>query len=240
MADGPAHQQYRCKTSMSSRRQRGLQFCSDLSDTVLLNPPKYNTLRHSAQFLPHPFSESRPTHFGAVDLESVFNDTFAELGCELRGGADEPLYMPRARPGAPDLIHYTRDYFASALHEVAHWCIAGDERRRRVDYGYWYAPDGRTAAQQRAFEQVEIRPQALEWLFNLCCGHRFLVSADNLEAGLGASECFVAAVSAQARAYVRALRGEGSIPVRGRCFALALGRFYGRPLPREDEVVLPS
>ena len=46
-------------------------------------------------------------------------------------------------------------------------------------------------AQQQAFERVEVKPQALEWLFNLCCGHRFRISADNLEAGRGASATLI-------------------------------------------------
>lgn len=175
--------------------------------------------------------------FLSQDLERIFNHVFFELGCQLCGGVDEPLYTPRASISERDVIRYTRDYFSSALHEVAHWCIAGDERRRLEDYGYWYAPDGRTAAQQHAFERVEVKPQALEWLFNACCGHRFRVSADNLEAGLGASSDFVAAVTNQAHIYARALRSEGGLPARGRRFALALCRFYERALPREEEMV---
>lgn len=192
-----------------------------------------------ARFCATPPGPSSAPVFLAGDLERIFNATFAELGCQLRGGAAEPLYQPRREAAELDVIHYTRDYYASALHEVAHWCIAGDRRRREVDYGYWYAPDGRTPAQQQVFEQVEIRPQALEWLFHLCCGHRFRLSADNLESGVGASTAFRDAVTDQARRYVRALQGEGSVPARGRRFGLVLCDFYGRPLPREEEVNLP-
>lgn len=197
-------------------------------------------LADSPLMLPDCSSRFRPENFLAAELELLFSDTFPAEGCVLRGGASEPLYAPRSTPAAVDVIHYTRDYFASALHEVAHWCIAGVERRRQVDYGYWYAPDGRTTAQQRAFEQVEIKPQALEWLFHLCCGHRFRISADNLENGLGASHDFVAAVSEQARSYVQAFAEAGALPARGRAFALALCRAYGQPLPEQNEVVLRS
>lgn len=55
--------------------------------------------------------------------------------------------------------------FNSALHEISHWTIAGAKRRLLPDLGYWYAPDGRTKEQQDLFEQVEIKPQAIEWLF---------------------------------------------------------------------------
>ncbi len=66
--------------------------------------------------------------------------------------------------------------------------MAGEARRRLPDFGYWYAPDGRTAAQQQAFERVEIKPQALECLFTLACGRHFQVSQDNLFADFDTSE----------------------------------------------------
>ncbi len=42
--------------------------------------------------------------------------------------------------------------------------------------GYWYAPDGHTQEQQALFEQVEIKPQAIEWLFAQAFGRKFRVS----------------------------------------------------------------
>ena len=115
-------------------------------------------------------------------LEVVFDACFAQsLHTRLRGGADEPLYQPAHAPGQYHILYYREDFFASALHEVAHWCIAGPQRRLQTDFGYWYAPDGRSAAQQRAFERVECAPQALEWFFAKACGYRFCVSFDNLE-----------------------------------------------------------
>jgi elongation factor P hydroxylase len=63
-----------------------------------------------------------------------------------------------------------------------------EQRRKLPDLGYWYAPDGRTAEQQALFEQVEIKPQAIEWLFATAFGRKFRVSLDNLtgEGGDGA------------------------------------------------------
>lgn len=120
--------------------------------------------------------------FHSERLERVFAGCFAEkLHTRLRGGADEPLYQPALEQGNPHVLYYRADYFASALHEVAHWCIAGAARRLQVDFGYWYAPDGRSGAAQQAFEVVESKPQALEWYFAKACGYRFRVSADNLE-----------------------------------------------------------
>jgi elongation factor P hydroxylase len=120
--------------------------------------------------------------FSATRLERVFDDCFlAEYHTCLRGGAPEPLY----EPGRPSILWYRDDFFASALHEVAHWCIAGEERRRQLDFGYWYTPDGRDARQQAAFEAVESKPQALEWYFSFACGYRFRPSLDNLGAASG-------------------------------------------------------
>lgn len=117
----------------------------------------------------------------AADLEVLFARCFeSEFGTRLQGGAEEPLYRA-AGTRREATIFYTRDYFRSALHEIAHWCVAGAVRRRQDDYGYWYAPDGRDAATQRAFEQAEILPQAWELVFCAACAHPFRVSADNLE-----------------------------------------------------------
>ena len=114
-------------------------------------------------------------------LTALFNRLFSDAeNTELEGGADEPLYEP-ANDAAPAKIYFRADYAASALHEVAHWCIAGAERRGLVDYGYWYSPDGRDADAQRRFLQVESRPQALEWAFSQACGRDFRLSLDNLD-----------------------------------------------------------
>ena len=107
----------------------------------------------------------------ATDLETLFRDTFFERHhTVLEGGFEEPVYLAGTPvAGEPARIRYTRDYFRSALHEVAHWCVAGPRRRRLDDYGYWYAPDGRDAAAQAEFLRVEVRPQALEALFCAAC-----------------------------------------------------------------------
>lgn len=121
--------------------------------------------------------------YDAARLERVFDHCFyTEFRTRLRGGAPEPLYQPATEDSDFHMLWYREDFFASALHEAAHWCIAGEARRRQVDFGYWYAPDGRDAAQQADFEAVEYKPQALEWFFSLGCGYRFRLSADNLAA----------------------------------------------------------
>ncbi|MFT4799255.1 MAG: elongation factor P hydroxylase [Candidatus Azotimanducaceae bacterium] len=114
----------------------------------------------------------------ADQVVSVFSDCFLMTHqTRLVGGANEPFYQ--AGVDGSCRIHFCYDYISSALHEVAHWCIAGPHRRGLDDYGYWYQGE-RNAHQQRGFEQVEINPQALEWIFSEALGIRFRVSADNL------------------------------------------------------------
>lgn len=115
------------------------------------------------------------------DLISVFNDTFLDsYNTQLLLGGDEPFYLPVDDEHPHHRIIFARGYFASALHEIAHWCIAGPQRRLLEDYGYWYEPDGRTAEVQAEFEKVEIKPQAVEWILAASCGFPFSVSCDNL------------------------------------------------------------
>ena len=115
----------------------------------------------------------------AHQLMRLFNQAFAKSDkTELIGGAAEPYYQP----GPPHCIYFRADYVRSALHEVAHWCVAGRRRRQVPDYGYWYSPDGREAEQQQAFFAVEARPQAIERCFCEAIGIAFSPSVDNVGA----------------------------------------------------------
>ncbi|GAB5414462.1 MAG: elongation factor P hydroxylase [Congregibacter sp.] len=135
----------------------------------------------------------------AQSIIDVFNRCFhADEYTVLRGGGDEPEYLP-ASGDAPATIIFRQDYASSALHEVAHWCIAGRSRRKLVDYGYWYSADGRSHAQQQQFLQVERKPQALEFLFSEAAGLGFHLSMDNLQAPPSSEERY-----AFARAVARA------------------------------------
>ena len=122
----------------------------------------------------------QPVHL-STDLEMIFARCFSDSEkTRLSGGATEPLYLP-GQEGELHCLYYREDFFASALHEIAHWCIAGPERRKQRDFGYWYAPEGRNLQEQSAFEAVEVAPQALEWVFSRAAGFRFRLSADNLD-----------------------------------------------------------
>jgi elongation factor P hydroxylase len=153
--------------------------------------------------------------FGASVI-AVFNDVFRETDdTVLRGGAAEPYY----EPGAPSVIYFREDFDRSALHEVAHWCVAGSARRNLPDYGYWYATDGRNAEQQSAFYSVEVEPQAIEALFCEALDLAFVVSVDNLTVDANCPKIidFTAAVDRQ----IVRFRQQG-LPDRARRFREAL------------------
>jgi elongation factor P hydroxylase len=99
------------------------------------------------------------------------------------------------------------------------------ERRTLRDYGYWYCPDGRTRSQQQAFETLEVKPQALEWLFSAAVGSWFHVSVDNL-LGDGAVDeaAFRNNVLNQAERYLT-----HGMPKRAGEFFRALRTLYGTP-----------
>ena len=166
----------------------------------------------------------------ASDLEILFKGCFGESErTALMGGADEPLYEPAGSDGEMHVLYYREDFFASALHEIAHWCIAGEARRQLRDFGYWYAPEGRNPEEQQAFEAVEVGPQALEWVLSCAAGYRFRLSVDNLDPATGAlpdTRAFAGAVLARVE-HFQAL----GLPARGRLFFDCLRRHYG---VRED------
>ena len=171
-----------------------------------------------------------PPAFLPARLEGVFENCFAgSCNTRLCGGADEPLYQPAESSAGYHTLYYRGDYFASALHEVAHWCIAGAQRRRQLDFGYWYAPESRSADQQRVFETVECKPQALEWFFSRACAYRFQVSADNLDlASTGQLDipAFTYRVLEQALTWQKA-----GLPARASVFYAALCREFGTATP---------
>lgn len=150
-------------------------------------------------------------------LEQLFADCFFDrYQTRLEGGAHEPFYQA-PRQGKAAVVFYRADYVASALHEVAHWCIAGKGRRQQDDYGYWYAADGRNLLQQQEFERVETKPQALELLFSRAIGLPFRVSVDNLALPDYDTSDFAQNVEACAADWQRV-----GLPERVACFLEAL------------------
>ena len=166
-------------------------------------------------------SEDHERHQVAQLIE-LFNGLFANSeNTRLMYGGDEPVYLPANESCPYHRILFAHGFFNSALHEIAHWCVAGPQRRLLEDFGYWYEPDGRTASQQELFEQVEVKPQALEWIFAKSCGRRFRVSADNL--GLAAEGVIHDDGPFKQRVYEEVLRRlrEG-LPERAARFSQAL------------------
>ena len=136
-------------------------------------------------------------------LEPLNEKVLLAYNTRLVGGFPEPFYKA-AMHDSPAEVQFTRDFERSALHELAHWCIAGDKRRLVDDYGYWYEPDGRSDEQQEIFFQVEVKPQAIEKYFCSTLEIPFQVSLDNL--GNTPSEgvdSFIANVELQYQAYFR-------------------------------------
>lgn len=160
--------------------------------------------------------------FHSKRLERVFALTFEpRFNTRLVGGYDEPSYLP-----ASDQCHYHRlcyreDYFASALHEVAHWCIAGERRRSMEDFGYWYIPGARNQSAQIEFEKMESKPQALECLFSLACNFPFKMSVDNFALDNRPSYYFCAQLAKHIVEYARC-----SMPPRAAAFIQALQKEF--------------
>lgn len=166
------------------------------------------------------------------DLIHLFNECFAEsYNTRLERGGDYPIYLPAfidegnqpsERPY--HVILFAHGYYSSALHEIAHWLVAGEARRQLEDFGYWYEPDGRSAERQREFEQVEVKPQAIEWILATAANFRYFASADNLTGDAGDNSAFKDAVYAQVKQYA-----EKGLPKRAELLRQALSRFYGTP-----------
>lgn len=156
------------------------------------------------------------------DLIVLFNDTFTETeNTVLLKGDQEPIYIPAKNLQPHHQIVFAHGYFASALHEIAHWCIAGKQRRLLEDYGYWYSPDGRDVKQQAEFEKMEVKPQAIEWAFSCVSGKPFAVSTDNLNGAAGDTQGFQNAVKYQALFYLK-----HGFPPRAAEFMDVLQKFY--------------
>ncbi len=176
------------------------------------------------------------------DLIQLFNNTFfEEFNTRLIKGGDQPLYLPAKslseynllansssvnEPCAYHQIIFGRGYYASAFHEISHWCQAGEARRLLEDFGYWYEPDGRNEQQQQKFEQVEIIPQAIEWAFNVAAQKKFHISSDNLSGFQADTNGFKKKVFQQIEIFL-----EHGFPIRAHQFIEVLAQFYNTQLP---------
>ncbi len=160
------------------------------------------------------------------ELIDIFDSCFlAEFNTRLIKGDDEPIYLPADDEQPFNRIVFAHGYYASGMHEISHWCIAGHERRKLVDFGYWYCPDGRDAQTQSQFEDVEVKPQALEWLLCVAAGFPFNVSCDNLSGDVEPDRiAFQRRVHAQVMYYL-----DQGIPARPARLINALREYYHVP-----------
>lgn len=166
------------------------------------------------------------------DLIAIFDRCFSEeYNTRLERGGDYPIYLPAhfdedSVPSERDynVILFAHGYYSSALHEISHWLVAGRSRWGLEDFGYWYEPDGRSAERQREFEQVEVKPQAIEWILATAANFRYFASADNLTGDAGDNSAFKQAVYEQVKIYA-----EKGLPKRAERLRQALSEFYGTP-----------
>ncbi len=170
-------------------------------------------------------------------LIGLFDGCFAQsLNTRLIKGDDEPIYLPADDNFPYHRIVFAHGYYASALHEISHWCIAGARRRLLVDFGYWYCPDGRDQVTQHQFEDVEIKPQALEWLFCVAAGFPFNVSCDNLN-----GSCEPDRIAFQRKVHARLMHYlEQGIPERAAIFINGLHSFYNTPPFNRQQFPYPA
>ncbi|WP_417883894.1 elongation factor P hydroxylase [Vibrio rumoiensis] len=179
-------------------------------------------------------STTKPSHT-PEDIISIFNQTFySSYNTLLVRGEDEPIYLPADENVDYHRIIFAHGFFASAMHEIAHWCVAGPERRLLEDFGYWYEPDGRTAEVQAEFEKVEIRPQAYEWILSVSAGFPFSVSCDNLNGNFEPDRLsFMTKVQQEV---VNIL--EQGLPVRVAMLSNALQSHYQTPPLKAEQFVV--
>ncbi len=166
----------------------------------------------------------------AQDLIKLFDEQFKQTEkTVLIKGDSEPLYLPAKTREDYHQVIFAHGFFSSALHEISHWCIAGIQRRRQLDYGYWYAPDGRSVDEQVAFAAVEAKPQALEWIFHQAAGHKFVVSLDNLSLDPSDFDFFKTKVVQEIERYQLV-----GLPKRAAIFHRALAEAYGQSTDIND------
>ena len=141
------------------------------------------------------------------------------------GGYTEPFYRA-AKDGKMAQIQFSHDYIRSALHELSHWCVAGVERRKRDDFGYWYAADGRNQQQQNEFFKVEVMPQTIEWALSLVCGVAFEASVDNLHNQVQGTDVFIENLGLKMREFLHA-----GFPKRVADIIILLAKYQGLEQP---------
>ncbi|GAB6069947.1 elongation factor P hydroxylase [Thiomicrorhabdus hydrogeniphila] len=160
-------------------------------------------------------------------LVNLFNQIFIpSYNTQLICCEEEPIYRPADETHPHHRIIFAHGFFASALHEISHWCVAGKERRLLEDFGYWYEPDGRSEERQAEFEKVEVKPQALEWIFSKSADFEFHFSADNISLNNQPSPAFKQAVYQQVQYFLK-----NGLPTRAKMWSDSLLTHYRSSKP---------
>ena len=103
-----------------------------------------------------------------------FNHWFSHLNVTLVRGDFEPEYFPATKIALPGSSLRMASLIVLCMKSVTGLLPVTSAVCCQI--WLWYAPDGRTKEQQALFEQVEIKPQAIEWMFSKAFGRRFRVS----------------------------------------------------------------
>lgn len=134
------------------------------------------------------------------------------MPADTNRGLVEEKYRPFIHSQLHTIV-FANGGVSSLLHEISHWFIAGEQRRKFVDYGYWYQPDGRDEIRQIEFEKVEVKPQSLEWIFSDALSIKFNPSADNIKNNNRVSESFLRNLQTQKKHFLTS-----GLPVRADLF----------------------
>jgi elongation factor P hydroxylase len=206
---------------------------ADITEALIylyLMPARFNFLRYTVKCRQQSLRPSVMSHH-YQDLIDIFQQTFYyQYQTRLVKGAGEPVYLPADENNPDHRIEFAHGFFASGLHEISHWLVAGPKRRLLEDFGYWYLPDGRDAAKQAVFEDVEVKPQAIEWSLSLAAGFEFNVSCDNLDGVEPDRFAFQHRVHQQVEHYLT-----HGYPKRVKALMAALAEFYQQQIPNRIE-----
>jgi elongation factor P hydroxylase len=155
---------------------------------------------------------------------TLFNSEFTQTdNTIIAESLDEPIYLPRDATHPFNRILYTQGSYTSVLHEISHWCIAGSERRLKIDYGYWYKPESQTLEEAELYKKFEAKTHGIEWIFSIAAGVPFYIIPNNLSAGFEVSQDLKEAVHAATLNYLNS-----GLPVSAERFKQALLKYYKR------------
>ena len=96
----------------------------------------------------------------AADLQLIIElfeqQFFDRFNTRLEAGASEPVYLPASGDCAWHRLCFREDYISSALHETAHWCIAGLERLKLEDFASLFFHNNKNNTSYRELENPHI------------------------------------------------------------------------------------